>query len=58
MDPSHATGVKMGDTIVEDCWQRAITVRPVRLDIIAKLRRVIVDLQDENDEKETQDFAA
>jgi hypothetical protein len=48
----------MGDTIVEDCWQTAITVRPVLLAIIAKLRRVAVDLQDENDEKETQDFAA
>jgi hypothetical protein len=48
----------MGDTIVEDCWQTAITVRLVLLDIFAKLRRVTTDLQDENDEKEIQDFAA
>jgi hypothetical protein len=48
----------MGDTIVEDCWQTAITVRPALLDIFARLRRVTADLQDENDEKEIQDFAA
>jgi hypothetical protein len=50
--------MKMGDRIVEDCWQTAITVRPVLLAIFAKLRRVTADLQDENDEKEIQDFAA
>jgi hypothetical protein len=50
--------MKMGDRIVEDCWQTAITVRPVLLDIFAKLRRVTADLQDENDENEIQDFAA
>jgi hypothetical protein len=48
----------MVDTIVEDCWQTAITVRPILPDSFAKLRRVDADLQDQNDEEKIQDFAA
>lgn len=34
--PSHSAPAEMGDTIVENCWQTAITVRPILRGSFAK----------------------